>query len=319
MYYIGMDLGGSSIKAGLVTENGNIVFKKQKKTRVSEGSGIVINDMAMLVEEVLEESELDGQEVGALGVGIPGAAREDGYVYFATNIFWTNVPLGKELGHVTGKKVHVANDATMASVAEHTLGVTNDASNSIFVTLGTGLGGGVILNHQVYSGSHGIGAEIGHMVVGHNADYDCTCGNNGCWETFASGTAMKNHALRLLEKGETSILTEKTDSGFNQISISRVFDGARQRDAVCLKVVNRMTHYLAVGIANLINIFDPEVIALGGGISASADFFLEDLKAMVAERIYVKSMNVTRIAVSQLGNDAGIIGAAMYAKSKESI
>ncbi len=317
MYYIGMDLGGSSIKAGLVTDNGSIVFKKKKITRVSEGSIIVMNDMAMLVEEMLEESELDGREIRGLGVGIPGAAREDGFVYFATNIFWTNVQLGKELSQMTDKSVHVANDATMAAVAEHTLGITKDAANSVFVTLGTGLGGGVILNHQVYSGSHGIGTEIGHMVVGHNADYDCTCGNNGCWETFASGTAMKNHAHRLLEQGEKSILTSAIEDENGVISTNLLFEGAREGDDVCLTVVNRMTRYLAVGIANLINIFDPEVIALGGGISASSDFFMNDLKAMVAERIYVKTMNVTRIEASKLGNDAGIIGAAMYAKSRE--
>ncbi len=317
MYYIGMDLGGSSIKAGLVTDNGSIVFKKKKMTRVSEGSIIVMNDMAMLVEEMLEESELDGREIRGLGVGIPGAAREDGFVYFATNIFWTNVQLGKELSQMTDKSVHVANDATMAAVAEHTLGITKDAANSVFVTLGTGLGGGVILNHQVYSGSHGIGTEIGHMVVGHNADYDCTCGNNGCWETFASGTAMKNHAHRLLEQGEKSILTSAIEDENGVISTNLLFEGAREGDDVCLTVVNRMTRYLAVGIANLINIFDPEVIALGGGISASSDFFMNDLKAMVAERIYVKTMNVTRIEASKLGNDAGIIGAAMYAKSRE--
>ncbi|RQD72235.1 MAG: ROK family protein [Tindallia sp. MSAO_Bac2] len=318
MYYIGVDLGGSSIKAGLVTEQGNIVMKGQKQTKVKEGSEVVIRDMASLIEELLEESELDGREVGGIGVGIPGAAREDGLVYFATNIFWTNVPLGSQLKGMTNKSVHVANDATMAAVAEYTLGITKGSANSLFITLGTGVGGGVIINHQVYSGSHGIGTELGHMVVGKNPDYDCTCGNNGCWETFASGTAMKNHARRLLEQGHESILPDLAKGDPEGINIRNLFDGFRQKDEVCIQVVNRMTRYLASGIANLINIFDPEVIALGGGISASADCFLEDLKALVAQRIYVKSMNVTRIEISQLGNDAGIIGAAMYAKTMES-
>lgn len=316
MYYIGIDLGGSSIKAGLVTEQGSLVLKKQQQTRIAEGADMVINDMALLVEEILEESELEGGEVGTLGVGIPGAAGEDGLVYFATNLFWTNVALGKKLGHLTGKPVEVANDATMAAVAEHTLGVTKDAANSIFLTLGTGIGGGVILNHHVYSGSHGIGTELGHMVVDTNAYNDCTCGNNGCWETFASATAMKKHALRLLKQGENSLITQSIEGEKTSIGINLIFDGARQGDALCLKVVHQMTHYLSVGIANLINIFDPQVIALGGGISGSADFFLDDLKARVAERIYVKSMNSTSLQVSELGNDAGIIGAAMYGKSK---
>lgn len=317
VYYIGIDLGGSSVKAGIVTEQGTVVLKDKKPTRSKEGSDTVIRDIAALVEELLVASELDGREVGGIGIGIPGAASKEGFVYFATNIFWTDVPLGEALGKMTGKPVFVANDATMAAVAEYQLGVTQKTANSVFLTLGTGLGGGIIMNHQVYSGSHGIGTEVGHMTVGHNWDYDCTCGNNGCWETFASGTAMKNHAKKLLSQKAPSVLTEKTKDDPDHISVWHLFEGAKEGDEVCLQVVQRMTRYLAVGIANLINLFDPEIIALGGGISAASDCFLDELKLQVSERIYVKKMNLTRIEVSQLGNDAGIIGAAMYARDEE--
>ena len=317
MYYIGIDLGGSSIKAGLLTEHGQIVMKNSKKTRIEKGPETIIADMADLTEQLLAESELEGPEVNAVGVGVPGATRDDGLVYFAPNIFWTNVPLAQLLREKLRKPVFVENDATVAAVAEHTGGITREVANSIFITLGTGIGGGFIINHQVFSGSHGIGAEIGHMVVGHNPDYNCSCGNNGCWETFVSGTAMVKHAEKLVLEGEKSLLMDVLGGNPKRINVRHIFECARTGDQTCIKVVDRMTDYLALGIANLINIFDPEIIALGGGISASTDLFINELKEQVKGRIYVKRMNVTQILPSMLGNEAGIIGSAMYAKNRK--
>ncbi|MCC5911392.1 MAG: ROK family protein [Clostridiaceae bacterium] len=315
MYYIGIDLGGTSIKAGLVTKEGDIISKVSASTPVKEGFEGILKRINELVEEIVTTTKVNKENIKAIGVGVPGVCNEEGFIYFATNLFWTNVPLGKRLEELTGIKVAVENDATVAAVAEYTKGVTAQTKNSIFLTLGTGLGGGIIINHQVYSGSHGIGTEIGHVVVGENF-YDCTCGNNGCLETFVSATALVKYCKKLLVDHKDSTIFKKVNGDLEKINAKIIFDCAREKDIVALQVIQRMVHYLAIGIGNLINIFDPEVIALGGGVAAAGDVFLEQLQEEIKKYIYVKSMNVTKIAIAQLENDAGIVGSAMYTKLK---
>lgn len=315
LYYVGVDLGGTSIKIGLVTEEGNIVEKVSGSTPVKEGFQGVATKMKGLIEELIEKAEVEKKDIKAIGIGVPGVCNEEGFIYFATNLFWHNVPLGAEIRELTGLQTYIENDATVAAVAEYIKGVTADTKNSIFFTLGTGLGGGLIINNEVFSGSHGIGTELGHVVVGENF-YDCTCGNNGCLETYVSATAIIKHCKKLLEEKQDSLVYDQVHGNLENINAKIIFDCAREGDIVALEVVDRMVHYLAIGIANFINIFDPDVIAIGGGVSEAGDVFLGKLKEEVKKYIYAKSMNVTKIELAQLKNDAGIIGSAMYAKMK---
>ncbi|WP_278278201.1 ROK family protein [Alkaliphilus peptidifermentans] len=310
---MGVDLGGTSIKVGLITEEGNIINKVSGPTEVEKGPEGIINKIVDLIDEVCKLTGIKLEAIKAVGVGIPGVSRDDGLVYFATNLFWTNVPIGQSLREKLGLPVYIENDATVAAVAEFIKGGTKGTNNSIFLTLGTGVGGGLIINKKVYSGSHGIGTEMGHMVIGKNF-YDCNCGNNGCWETFVSATAMNKHCIKLLEEGNKSTIIDKVAGERRLINAKLIFDCATEEDEVALLVVERMIKYLAIGIANLINIFDPEVIAIGGGISGAGNLLLDKLKKEIVKTIYVKNMNITEIVLAQLGNDAGIIGSGMYGK-----
>lgn len=313
MYYIGVDLGGTSIKIGLVTEEGEIIEKVSCPTPVEEGFEAVSIKIKDQIKDLLKKGNISKQEIRAIGVGVPGVSNKEGFIYFATNLFWHDVPLGERLRELLGLEVYIENDATVAAVAEYTKGVTAGTKNSIFFTLGTGLGSGLIINHQVFSGSHGIGSELGHVVVGENF-YDCTCGNNGCLETYVSATALIKYSKKLLEENKDSSIYKKVDGDLEAINAKIIFDCAREKDPVALEVVDRMTHYLAIGIANYINIFDPEIIAIGGGVSQGGDVFLDKLKKEVGKHIYVKKMYMTEIKISKLINDAGMIGSAMYAK-----
>lgn len=313
MYYIGVDVGGTTIKVGLVSEDGEILYRISGMTPVNEGPMEITRKIQALAYETIAGYGVKKEDIKAIGLGIPGVANQEGMVYFATNLFMTDFPLGEELKRATGMKVFIENDATVAAVAEYIKGASAGTQNSIFLTLGTGLGGGLIIEGKVYSGSHGIGTEMGHMIIGDNF-YDCNCGNNGCWETFSSATAMIKYCQRLLMEDNNSLIYSRVKGDISKINAKMIFDCYEAGDAVAIQIVQRMVTYLAKGIANLINVFDPEVIALGGGVAGGGHLFLEDLKQAVTKYIYTKSMNVTSIVIAHLGNDAGIIGSSMYAK-----
>lgn len=313
LYYIGVDLGGTSIKVGLVSKEGEIIKKMEADTPVQEGFEGVVEKIHELINIIIKEVGIEEKKVEAIGIGVPGVSNEEGLVYFAPNLFWENVPLGERLEKLSDIKVYVENDATVAAVGEYTRGVTMGSKNAIFLTLGTGLGGGLIINNKVFSGSHGIGTELGHVIVGENF-YECNCGSNGCLETFVSATALIKYCKLLLQENQQSLIYKEIGDDLEKLNAKIIFDCARLKDEIALRVVDRMVKYLAIGIGNFINILDPDIIAIGGGVSESGDVFLEKLKNEVEKYIYIKGMNLTEIKLAQLKNDAGIIGAAMYAK-----
>jgi len=207
--------------------------------------------------------------------------------------------------------IFIENDATVAGLAENIIGVTKDKRNSLFITIGTGIGGGIIIDNKVYSGSHGVGSEIGHMIVGENF-YPCNCGNNGCLETFASSTAAIKFARKLIEEGnEDTIILSKINNNLENLDTKIIFDSAKLGDSLANKVVDRMVKYLSIGIVNLINIIDPEIIAIGGGVSKAGDFLLNKIKDEIPQYILNKKIGYGDIVFAELGNDAGIVGAAM--------
>lgn len=308
---IGIDLGGTSIKAGLVDFEGNILRQNSRPTRIEKGHISIINDIAEQIEELAGAQGIPIEYIHSIGIGVPGLAEYDtGKVIYCSNLSWKNIELGRELYSRLGRKVYVENDATVAGLAESLFGSTKGAVNSVLITLGTGIGSGIIINGRIYSGSHAAGSEIGHMIVGENF-YDCNCGNNGCFETLASATSIIRYSQhRIKEYGESSQILELAGNKIENITAENIFDAAKSGDDLALEAVDRMCKYLAKGIMNIYNVLDPDIIALGGGVSKAGDFLLKRVKENVAKMIYTTDIKYGDIVIASLGNNAGIVGSA---------
>ena len=303
--YIGVDLGGTAVKIGLVDSTGCLINSCEIPTGVGRAHMDIIKDIIGGIEKTIKEGRVDLSQIQSIGIGIPGLAEsKTGRVIYCTNLNWKDIPLGEILRKHFNKNVYVENDATVAALAESLFGSTKDVENSMFLTIGTGIGGGILIGGKIYSGSHGAGSEAGHMVVGENF-YNCNCGRNGCLETFASATAMTRYVEhRLSSTNEASVLRER------ELSARNIFDAAKAGDALAMETVNRMVKYLSIGIANIYNLLDPDVIALGGGVSKAGDYLLELLNKSIAGQLLSSDISYGKIVIAELGNEAGILGAA---------
>ncbi|MCR1898979.1 ROK family glucokinase [Irregularibacter muris] len=313
---IGVDLGGTNIKAGAVDDKGQILFRNSRPTLVQRGVEPIIQDIIEQIEEILDKTNASLQAVKSIGIGVPGLVeRKTGKTIYVTNLFWHNVPLGEKLSNYFQRPIYVENDATVAGLAEKIAGSTQGAKNSVFITLGTGVGGGIIINDRVFSGSHGWGSEIGHAIVGENF-YTCNCGQNGCLETFTSATALIRYTQKRIREGrEDTLILQKVHGNIENIEAKTIFDAAKKGDALGREAVDRLIKYLAIGIVNIFNTLDPEIIAIGGGLSKAGDFLLTPLKQEVEKRLFSKEISYGDIVLAELGNDAGIIGAAFLGEN----
>ena len=258
---IGIDIGGTNIGAGLVDENLNIIYKVEVPTNKDKGYDFVELEIIAIIEEMIQKALEFNQNIESIGIGIPGIVDVKGHnVIYSANLNWNNVPLCKKLMDKFNILINIENDATLAGIAELVLGVSKGYNTSVFITLGTGIGGGIVINNKVYTGRHGIGSEIGHMIVGENF-YDCNCGNNGCLETFASSTAIQKYVINEIQKGANDTLILKKVNSFDKIDTKLIFECAKLGDELANKAVDRMVKYLTIGIANIINILDPDIIA----------------------------------------------------------
>ena len=308
---VGIDLGGTAIKAGLVDREGRILIQSSIDTKAGRDYRLIIKDMIGQIEKLLKDYRSCIDDIESIGIGAPGLMNyKSGYVIYCTNLFWNNVPLGVQLREYFQRPVYIENDATVAGLAESLFGSTKNVFNSVFLTIGTGIGGGIIIDHKVYSGSHFAGSEIGHMIIGDNF-YKCNCGNNGCLETFASATAMIKYAIHRLEKDKVkSAILDKVDSKTENLNAKIIFDAAKEGDQLGKETVDRMIKYLSIGIINVCNILDPEIIAIGGGVSKAGDYLIERLKTEVGKMFFTPNVKYGDIVLAQLGNEAGILGAA---------
>ncbi len=314
MLYIGIDVGGTSAKAGVVDENGNILHKDSCPTGIERGHEPVIHDIAQLALRVLDGSGHALGEVCSVGIGIPGIQDpRTGRVPFCTNLGWHDVPLVELMQAEIDKPVYVTNDATAAGLAESIAGVSAGTRNSVFVTLGTGVGGGVIIDGKVFLGPHGVATEIGHMITVAGGEL-CTCGNRGCWERYASASAIIREGRRLAASQPGSALARAVDGRLEAIEARTVIDLARAGDSQCTEIFDNYVRHLCVGLVNLINLYDPEVIALGGGVSHAGAFLLDKVNEELPKLVFYKAMPRARVELAKLGNDAGIIGAAMLGR-----
>ena len=316
MLYIGIDVGGTTIKAGVVDEKGNILHKTSCITDVERGHEAMIHDMARLTLQVLDESGHTLDEVRSVGIGIPGIQDpRTGRVPFCTNLKWHDVPLVELMQREIPKPVFVSNDATVAGLAESVAGVSAGTKNSVFITLGTGVGGGVVLDGKIFLGPHGIATEVGHMITVAGGE-ECTCGNRGCWERYASATALIREGRQLAGRDPQSALSKAVDGKLDAITARTVIDLAKEGDPDCSELFDNYVYHLTVGLVNLINLYDPEVIALGGGVSNAGAFLLDKVNALLPKMVFFKTMPHAEVKLAKLGNDAGIIGAAMLGRQE---
>lgn len=311
---IGVDLGGTNIAAGLVDSSGMLVHAIKRPTGTHRGRACIVEDICQMCLELVTEAEARGLSTPqAIGIGVPCVVDKDmALIHRAANLGagWDDVPLKQLVEAATGLKTWLDNDGNLAGLAEYHAGALKGVQNGILLTLGTGIGGGFIFNGKLYRGSYGLAPEVGHMVIGENF-YNCNCGKNGCFETFASATAVIRYAEKLIAEGQypQSILYDASRKG--QLNAHRIFEAAKTGDALGFAVVDRMTTYLASGIVSLINLMDPEVIALGGGVAYAGDFLMDMVKEKVQKNLFMQDFPTARFALASMGNDAGIIGAAM--------
>ena len=316
MLYIGIDVGGTTMKAGVVDENGKILHKISCPSGIERGHEAMIHDMVGLCLRVTEECGHSMEEIHSIGIGIPGMQDpRTGRVPFCTNLKWHDVPLVELMQKELDKPVYINNDATVAGLAESVAGVSSTVKNSCFVTLGTGVGGGVVLDGKVFMGPHGIATEVGHMITVAGGEM-CTCGNRGCWERYASATAILREGRKFCEAHPGCALEQKVGGDLSKIEARTIIDLAKEGDPDCAAIFDNYVYHLTVGLVNLINLYDPEIIALGGGVSHAGDFLLNKVRALLPEMIFFKSMPHARVELARLGNDAGIIGAAMLGRQE---
>lgn len=310
MYSIGVDVGGTGIKIGVVDKNGNIIYRDSCPTDVESGFDKIICDIKTIIERIMTQNNIEKAQIKSIGFGIPGYIDKYGKAN-CINLNWEKVDFIQKLKETfPGTDIFAQNDATVAGLAESRFGSTKEHDTSVMITLGTGVGGAIIINGKPFSGTHGVGSEIGHMIIG-DGWYKCNCGKVGCFETYCSATAIIKYAQKLLSEGEESLILDMCNKNICEINAKMIFDAYNQNDEVAKKVIARFKNYLAKGIANIVNTIDPGIIAIGGGVSKSEDIILEGLKEMVRGHLVYKEEEFADIVIATLGNDAGIIGAAI--------
>ena len=312
MYYLGIDLGGMSIKAGLCDEEGNILVQESCPTVRDEDGDRITKDMAELCLRVLAKGSVRPEELEYAGIASPGTNdSERGVIVYACTLPFLHYPIAEKLSELTGiKKIYIDNDANAAAKGEATFGAAKGYKDSVFLTIGTGVGGGIIVDGKILSGFNFAGAELGHTVIIHNGK-PCTCGRKGCLECYASATALMEQTREKMEQRKDSLMWKLCDGKIENVDGRTAFDAMRAGDEAAKEVVDTYIGYLACGVTNFINVFQPEVFSIGGGISNEKDALLEPLKKIVEVEQYSRNSDKkTIIKIAELGNRAGIIGAA---------
>lgn len=312
MYYIGIDLGGTNIAVGIVDENYKIVKKGSTPTLAHRAPELIIADMGALCMKLLDECGIDVSEVAHAGIASPGSVDpQNGVVVYTNNLPFLNLPIVDMLRkYLPVEKMYVENDANAAALGEAMGGVAAGADISVMITLGTGVGGGVIIDGKIFSGFNYAGAELGHSVI-ERGGVQCSCGRKGCWEAYSSATALVRMTKEKMLETKDTLMWEMVDGDINRANARIAFAAMKQGDKAGQEVVDMYISYLACGVSNMINIFRPDVLSIGGGVCNERDYLLKPLTALVEADLKASGIeNKTKIRIAELGNDAGIIGAA---------
>ncbi|MBR6533272.1 MAG: ROK family protein [Clostridia bacterium] len=313
MYYLGIDLGGTNIKVGLVDETLKIISKAKLPTFAQRNACEIVDDMAALCHSVIKENNLSVDDIEYVGIAAPGSVDPKlGIIRYANNIKMDNFPIADELKkRFPVKKVLLENDANAAALAEIKAGAGKGYSDLVMITLGTGVGGGIVIDGKLYSGFNYSGAELGHTVIEFGGR-PCTCGRLGCFETYSSATGLINMTKEKMIEYVDSIMWDLVDDNLENVDGRTAFEAARKGDIAGKKVVATYIKYLACGLTNIVNIFQPQVLCIGGGVCGEGDYLLKPLIQTVRRCEYgaATQTNFSQIKIAELGNDAGIIGAA---------
>ncbi len=311
MYRLGIDLGGTNIVAGVVDENFKIVSTAKRKTNCPRPCEEIVDDIAKAAVEAIEKAGIAPNDIEIAGIGAPGDIdTKNGVVLLADNLNFVNVPLAQMLYERTNIKFCVENDANAAAYGEFVAGAGQGTKDFIMVTLGTGIGGGVVIGGNLYAGFSNKGAELGHSVICMNGEM-CSCGRRGCWEAYASATALIKQTKSAMKEHSDSIMWQMCNNNIDEVKGTTAFNAMRKGDMTAKNVVDEYIYYVSVGIVDNIYVFQPEVICIGGGISNEGDNLILPILEHVKQQI--PSFNPekdTKIKTALLGNDAGVIGAA---------
>lgn len=305
-YAVGIDLGGTNLKAGIVDGNGKIAYRLSKKTNSEADSQTISDQILELIAEIIRISNLKKSDIVGIGLGSPGLVDKKGEtILFSPNLpRWRNIPIKRIIAERFSMPCVLENDANAAAWGEKWAGAGKEASSLVMLTLGTGIGGGIVIEDRLWRGANNVAAEIGHMVIQTDGPL-CKCGNRGCIEVYASATGMVRRFQELLKGGTPSAL-----KGCHEITAKRINDAALQGDKASLDIIEETGRYLGIAIVNIMHIINPEMIVLAGGMIGSGELLMNPLREVTTQRAFEASYKDTKIVFSQLGNDAGIIGAA---------
>lgn len=303
-YCFGIDVGGTTVKCGLFSTVGEVLDKWEIPSRTENGGKNILPDVAEAILSKIQERGLDKEEIAGVGIGVPGPVDDDGVIACAVNLHWGRIDIVKEMEALTGLMVKAGNDANVAALGELWKGGGMGYHNMVMLTLGTGVGGGIIVNDRIFAGSQGAAGELGHVHVEDAITDPCNCGNCGCLEQVASATGIVRLAREELEASdEPSLLRD------GEVSAKTVFDAVKQGDPLAIRVAERFGAYLGKAMASFAAVLDPEVFVIGGGVSKAGSILYDYIKKNYLHYAFPTARNVA-FKLAKLGNDAGIYGAA---------
>ena len=319
-YYVGIDLGGTNIVAGVVDESYKIIAKASTKTNCPRPEKEIAEDMAKMAVEAVKNADLTLDDIEWIGIGTPGIANSaTGIIEYSNNLGFKDTPMVKYITEFIGRNdtpVFIENDANAAAYGEYVAGAAKGSKNAVCITLGTGVGGGIIIDGKIYAGSNFAGAEIGHTVIEVDGA-QCSCGRKGCFEAYSSATGLIRMSKEAMEQFPDSIMNKMAEEK-GKVTARTSFDAMRAGDKPAKDVVDKYIKYLAAGITNTINIFQPDVLCIGGGVCNEGDPLLLPVKELVKKEVYTRnSPKNCEIVIAKLGNDAGIIGAAFLGRANQ--
>jgi len=310
---LGVDLGGTKIAAALATAEGEILTRGYCPTPGEAESQAIMSSILRTIEETVSSGKVRLSQLLGIGVAAAGIIDSDkGMIITSPNIpDLREVPLKHAVEQRFGIPTYVGNDATLAALGEWYFGLKKSVANLIYITVSTGIGGGIIANGRLYTGAHGFAGEVGHMTVDVNGP-KCNCGNVGCWEALASGTALAREAIRQIREGANTSIAELVGGDLSGIDAKVVFQAAEGGDELANKLISRLAYYFGIGLVNLVNIFNPELILIGGGVAKMGDLLLQPAINLVKQRAYVTLAYNVEIKPALLGDDSGVLGAVAF-------
>jgi glucokinase len=312
-YYLGLDLGGTKILTGLADTQGNIITRSRKETEANLGEDKIIANMIETIETVIEKAGVKKEEVKTLGIGSPGPLdAQKGIIIENSNLPWKNVALVEKMESALGIKTILKNDANAAALGEKWFGAGRTVDNMVYLTISTGIGGGAIINKELFTGINDNACEIGHTVIDPDGPL-CGCGNHGCLESFASGTAIGREAREAAATGKSKKMLELADNIVEDIDAVICAQAAYQGDQTAREIFEKAGYYLGIGLGNVINIFNTEMIILGGGVMKASDLFLDQALATMKEIALQGPLEMVTVTEAELGSDIGLMGAIAVA------